>query len=86
MPSLDCASSISSLNSESYLKYGHLATEIFDGFTRPVYGKGEIPRPCTVFKTNHAGKIDLDAGALTSRSLETIILSSQSLETIILIS
>ena len=73
MPSLDCASSISSLNAESYQKYEHLATKIFDGFMRPVYGKGEIPRPCTVFKTNRASEIDLGAGIQTSQSRVTMV-------------
>ena len=41
-----------------------MRTKIFDGFTRPVYGKGETPRSCVVFKTNRSNEIDFGAGNL----------------------
>lgn len=32
------------------------------GYMGAVYGKGDAPRPCTVFKTNRANEIGFGAG------------------------
>ena len=47
-----------SLPMEVYPKYEHLCTKITEGFTRPVFSKGNAPCPRTLFMTNQHGKID----------------------------
>ena len=53
-----------SINAEVWPKYEHLGAKIRGDFYRPVYGKGQTPRQCVVFKTNKSDQIVFNAGNL----------------------